>query len=152
MISVCAGLVTLDEESQIIRLAYDTTTQYFEYALKRVWLSNAESAIARICMTYISFDTLENPSREGNIVSSFPFLQYAVDYTLTHMFQVVKSSKRAHTLFRINNWFLSRLSKLTDWVYHDNNDDGDDLKMIRGQGGYGSPFHAAYAQRDSYIE
>jgi hypothetical protein len=30
MVSVCAGLVTIDEESNIIRLAHYTTQQYFE--------------------------------------------------------------------------------------------------------------------------
>jgi hypothetical protein len=30
MVSVCAGLVTIDEESNIIRLVHHTTQEYFE--------------------------------------------------------------------------------------------------------------------------
>lgn len=56
LISVCAGLVTFDEESDIIRLAHYTTQEYFE----RTWISwipNAEVDIMRTCLTYLSFDT-----------------------------------------------------------------------------------------------
>lgn len=99
MVSACAGLVRVDEESQTIHLAHNTTREYFEHTLRREWLSNAESVIARTCMTYISFDNFKDLSHEDNIVLSFPFLQYAVDYTLSHISHVVKSSKGHISLF-----------------------------------------------------
>ena len=54
MVSVCAGLVTIDGESNIIRLVHYTTQEYFERTQK-VWFPNAESEITTICVTYLSF-------------------------------------------------------------------------------------------------
>ena len=53
MVSVCAGLVTVDESS-IIRLVHYTTQEYFERT-QRDWLSSAEPDIATTCVTYLSF-------------------------------------------------------------------------------------------------
>ncbi|KAH8598185.1 ankyrin repeat-containing domain protein [Bisporella sp. PMI_857] len=55
MVAVCAGLVTVDEESRIIRLVHYTTQQYFERTQQK-WFPNAEADITRICVTYLSFD------------------------------------------------------------------------------------------------
>ena len=58
MVSVCAGLVTVDEESKIIRLIHFTTQEYFEWT-KGKWFPNAETDITAICVTYLSFDAFE---------------------------------------------------------------------------------------------
>jgi Ankyrin repeats (3 copies)/Ankyrin repeats (many copies) len=58
MVSVCAGLVTVDEESDIIRLVHYTTQEYFERT-QREWLPYAETDIVRTCVTYLSFDAFE---------------------------------------------------------------------------------------------
>ena len=42
IISVCAGLVTVDEESDIIRLVHYTTQDYFERT-QRDWFPDAET-------------------------------------------------------------------------------------------------------------
>jgi ankyrin repeat protein len=55
IVSVCAGLVTVDEESNIIRLVHYTTQEYFERTQKR-WFPDAETDIAKTCVTYLSFD------------------------------------------------------------------------------------------------
>jgi hypothetical protein len=57
--SVCAGLVTIDEESDIIRLIYYTTQEYFERTQTR-WFPSAQTDIATTCLTYLSFDTFES--------------------------------------------------------------------------------------------
>ena len=44
MVSVCAGLVTVDEESKIIRLVHYTAQEYFEKMQKR-WFPNIEIEI-----------------------------------------------------------------------------------------------------------
>ncbi|KAF7880334.1 uncharacterized protein EAF02_007180 [Botrytis sinoallii] len=56
MISVCAGLVTVDEESKIIRLVHYTTQEYFEQTRDK-WFPDAETFITTICVTYLSFET-----------------------------------------------------------------------------------------------
>jgi ankyrin repeat protein len=55
VVSVCAGLVIVDKESDIIRLAHYTAQDYFE----RTQMSsfpNAQRDIAATCVTYLSFD------------------------------------------------------------------------------------------------
>lgn len=59
MVSVCAGLVTADEESNIIRLVHYTTQEYFERT-QNDWFPNAETDITVICVTYLSFRVLES--------------------------------------------------------------------------------------------
>lgn len=54
IVSVCAGLVTVDEESRIIRLVHYTTQEYFKQTRER-WFPNAEAEITEVCVTYLSF-------------------------------------------------------------------------------------------------
>ncbi|KIW18445.1 hypothetical protein PV08_02733 [Exophiala spinifera] len=56
MVSVCAGLVTVDEQSSVIRLVHYTAQEFFIRTQRR-WFENAETSIAEICMAYLSFDT-----------------------------------------------------------------------------------------------
>ena len=55
IVSVCVGLVTVDEESNIIRLVHYTTQEYFE-RMQKCWLPDAETDITRACVTYLSFN------------------------------------------------------------------------------------------------
>ena len=54
IVSVCAGLVIVEEESDIIRLVHYTTQEYFERTWER-WFPNAHANIARACATYLLF-------------------------------------------------------------------------------------------------
>jgi hypothetical protein len=47
MVSVCAGLVTVDEESSIIRLVHYTMQEYFERTQEK-WFPNAETDITKV--------------------------------------------------------------------------------------------------------
>ncbi|KAF5656484.1 ankyrin repeat-containing protein [Fusarium heterosporum] len=58
MVSVCAGLVTVDEESGIIRLVHYTTQEYFKRTRDR-WFRDAETIITTACVTYLSFTVFE---------------------------------------------------------------------------------------------
>ena len=59
MVTVCAGLVTIDEESGIVRLVHYTTQEYFEQT-QNSWFPKAEDEIAKICITYLSFRVFES--------------------------------------------------------------------------------------------
>jgi hypothetical protein len=59
VVSVCAGLITVDEESGIIRLVHYTTQEYFKRTRGR-WFPNAETDITKVCLTYLSFHAFEN--------------------------------------------------------------------------------------------
>ncbi|KAF2178919.1 hypothetical protein K469DRAFT_695066 [Zopfia rhizophila CBS 207.26] len=58
MVSLCAGLVTADEESNIIRLVHYTTQEYFERK-QNFWFPNAQADITKVCVAYLSFDAFE---------------------------------------------------------------------------------------------
>ncbi|KAL7904030.1 ankyrin repeat-containing domain protein [Trichoderma velutinum] len=78
---VCAGLVTIDEESKIIRLVHYTTQEYFERTQKH-WFPNAQTEMATICVTYLSFSAFETGFCETDQkfeerLQSFPFYSYA---------------------------------------------------------------------------
>jgi ankyrin repeat protein len=60
LVSVCAGLVTFEEESQIIRLVHYTTQEYFER--KRATLfPQAQNDITRTCLTFLLFEKFKAP-------------------------------------------------------------------------------------------
>ncbi|KAF7554286.1 hypothetical protein G7Z17_g3000 [Cylindrodendrum hubeiense] len=58
MVSVCAGLVTVDEHSNIIRLAHYTTQGYFDRKRDTLF-QNPEASITRVCVTYLSLNSFE---------------------------------------------------------------------------------------------
>ncbi|KAH7141951.1 ankyrin repeat protein [Dactylonectria macrodidyma] len=59
IISVCAGLVTVDKGSDIIRLAHYTTQQYFESRREKLFV-NADADITAVCATYLSLDIFKD--------------------------------------------------------------------------------------------
>src|SRR5947207_1631083 len=58
MVSDCAGLVTVDKESGIIRLVHYTTQEYFDRRGK-FWFPNATTDVTKVCTTYLSFKAFE---------------------------------------------------------------------------------------------
>jgi len=58
MVSACAGLVTIDEESKIIRLVHYTAQEYFERT-QMILFPDAQRNIAATCVTYLLFDAFE---------------------------------------------------------------------------------------------
>jgi len=56
VVSACAGLVTISEGSEIIRLVHYTTQEYLERTQQR-WFPDAQVMITKICTTYLAFET-----------------------------------------------------------------------------------------------
>ncbi|KAF5691946.1 ankyrin protein [Fusarium denticulatum] len=81
MVSVCSGLVTVDEESGIIRLVHYTTQDYLDRTRNK-WFSIAESEITIACIRYLSFDVFKGSfctrreEYKDRLVQT-PFYQYA---------------------------------------------------------------------------
>jgi hypothetical protein len=61
IVSVCAGLVVVDQESAIIRLVHYTTQEYFERINSRL-NPDGQLEIAETCLTYLSFSVFESGS------------------------------------------------------------------------------------------
>jgi ankyrin repeat protein len=68
MVSVCAGLVIVDNKSRVVRLVHYTTQEYLE-RVRKTWLPDGETEIARNCVAYLA---MEIPVREvSNSINSF---------------------------------------------------------------------------------
>lgn len=59
LVSVCAGLVTIDEESMAIRLVHYTLQEYLENTQDK-WFRNPQAQMALKCVTYLSFSAFES--------------------------------------------------------------------------------------------
>lgn len=85
IVSVCAGLVTVDEDTEIIRLVHFTTQEYFGRS-KATWIQNkAYVNIARVCLTYICFDIFRDgicasDKKFEERLDNYPLFQYASCY------------------------------------------------------------------------
>ncbi len=93
--SVCAGLVTVDEESSIIRLVHYTTQEYFE-RIRLEWNPSAQEEIAVAYLTCLSFDTFRTGSRAND--ESFEqkladnvFFDYSSHYWSEHIRPIEKT-------------------------------------------------------------
>ena len=53
LLAVCAGLVAIEKESNLIRLVHFTTQEYFERN-RTTRFANAQEKIAKTCLTYLS--------------------------------------------------------------------------------------------------
>lgn len=91
MLSTCAGLVTVDEKSEIIRLVHYTTQEYFQRTHEQ-WFPDAETHITRVCVSYLSLDVFGTGScttaeeyRER--LRSNPFYKYAACHWGRHALQ-----------------------------------------------------------------
>src|SRR5213075_2590621 len=58
MVTVCGGLVTIDSESNTIRLAHFTVQEYFR-SLPSSFLDSAEVEVSRACLTYLLFEAFD---------------------------------------------------------------------------------------------
>jgi len=57
VLTICAGLVTLDEQSDNVRFIHYTTQEYLQRK-RGTWLPHAEIEIVRTCTAYLSIDEL----------------------------------------------------------------------------------------------
>ncbi|KAF7345841.1 ANK-REP-REGION domain-containing protein [Mycena venus] len=88
ILSVCAGLVVVDEVEDKIRLIHYTTQIYFQSAhVQNHIFFHAQSEITLTCMTYMSLTFKESTHMlqlPFLLFTQHPFLHYTVDYCLVH--------------------------------------------------------------------
>ncbi|KAF4816976.1 Ankyrin-1 [Colletotrichum siamense] len=83
ILSVCAGLVTVDDETSIVRLIHFTTQEYFQRPSKSVqFFGDMKSFLSRVCVTYISFSAFSNIDTSkiwefSDSIKRYPLLPYA---------------------------------------------------------------------------
>ncbi|GKZ66165.1 hypothetical protein AnigIFM50267_011005 [Aspergillus niger] len=76
MEAACAGLVTVDEKSHIIRLVHHTAQEYFA-STQTQWFPRAHYDMAKVCMAYL-LDCLQ--SGAGLRTAGYPFARYSRHY------------------------------------------------------------------------
>ena len=89
--SVCAGLIAIDEESDVVRLTHYTTQEYFG-RIRLPWLPDGDAHIATACLTYLSYLSLEDIQTYPNPIyftvhpklSRLVFFDYASRYWGSH--------------------------------------------------------------------
>ncbi|KAL4784664.1 hypothetical protein BJX76DRAFT_347578 [Aspergillus varians] len=89
LISISAGLIRLDEQSKIIRLAHHTLQEYFEKHPHQL-LQSPDTEIARTCLTYLSYDIFgSGPCSDGEALKQrlqdYQFLDYASRHWGSHV-------------------------------------------------------------------
>lgn len=91
LLSLCAGLVTLDEESKTIRLVHYTTQEFFSRNPQHLH-HNPHRLLSNICVSYLGLDDflatnyIEEPCEKhlSSHVHSHPFLAYAAAHWDEH--------------------------------------------------------------------
>jgi hypothetical protein len=124
MVSVCAGLVTVDEESDNIRLVHYTTQEYFKRTQEE-WFPDAETMMTRVCVTYLSFDAFNTGPCPTNKdfeerLRNYKLYDYAARNWGTHarvatsacilVVGLLKQAERVEALSQ--GLFIKRLSKM----------------------------------------
>ncbi|KXX76597.1 Ubiquitin-conjugating enzyme E2 4 [Madurella mycetomatis] len=88
IISVCSGLVTIDKQSNVVRLIHYTAQEYLSQT-KGSWFPAAEAEICITCVTYLSYDVFSQDSDAEDrdfeqLLQSYPFSVYAACNWATH--------------------------------------------------------------------
>lgn len=89
LVDVCAGLVTIEDESNIIRLVHLTTQEFFVKS-RDVRFPDATTELSRTCLAYLSFTEFGEGfcnSDEGleSRLRQYPFLRYATHHWGYHL-------------------------------------------------------------------
>lgn len=110
IVSSCHGLVTVDEESDVIRLVHYTTQEYFG-RIRKEWFPDAETEITNVCTLYLTISGFVNkwelgayPDLERDLQRE-PFYGYACMYWGYHARGTDYSSQIIHN-------FLTNAKKL----------------------------------------
>jgi ankyrin repeat protein len=89
LLTICAGLVTIDEQSDNVRFIHYTTQEYLQRN-QEMWLPHAKIEIARSCIAYLSIDGFAVGPCSSQVdyehrLREFVFLEYAAIYWGPHL-------------------------------------------------------------------
>jgi ankyrin repeat protein len=88
LVDCCGGLITVEAESQVIRLVHYTAQEYFQSHAESLF-PDTQMTIAGACLTYLLFDDfISGPCLDEKILNErtqqFKFLEYASSYWGDH--------------------------------------------------------------------
>ncbi|KAJ7193741.1 ankyrin repeat-containing domain protein [Mycena pura] len=83
ILSVCAGLITVDEKISVVRLIHYTTQEYLD-SIQSHQFPQAQTEIVSACLTYMSYNEFSAlPDQSEELLIQHPLLSYA-QYCLQH--------------------------------------------------------------------
>ena len=110
IVSVCAGLVTVDKESSIIRLVHYTTQEYFQ-RVRLEWNPGTQEEIAASCLTYLSFETFKSGSCPSDKTFEHRLAENQFfDYSARHWSEHVRPVERCTSTCNLALDFLSNVA------------------------------------------
>jgi ankyrin repeat protein len=95
LLNICAGLVTIDEQSDNVRFIHYTTQEYLQRN-QETWLPDAKIEVARSCTAYLSIDGLAVGPCLSQVdheyrLRVFVLLEYAAVYWGPHLNLLMKT-------------------------------------------------------------
>lgn len=98
IVSACAGLVTVENSQQTVRLVHYSTQEFLRQT-GDVYFPDAQRDIATGCLTYLLYDSFGEGWRSNypgthNVAQQHPFLLYAAQYWPTHASRCSEQSVR----------------------------------------------------------
>lgn len=92
ILSACAGLVTIDEGKNIVRLIHYTTKEYLEQTQSH-WFHDCQARMTLSCVTYLSFYAFNNhawmyKNEFDKLIKSSQFFEYSAENWGKHAQQV----------------------------------------------------------------
>lgn len=99
LLSLCAGLVTLDEESKTVRLVHYTTQKYLSRNPQHL-VRNPHRLLANVCVSFLGIDDFKTAfckddakqKRLDSHVDRYPFLRYAAGHWEDHSKAALQSA------------------------------------------------------------
>ena len=114
MINYCAGLVTIDEKSQVVRLIHYTTRDYLRGAK---CLPNAQKKIATACLTYLLFEANAKPLESREAYLQFLVKNVLFDYAAKYLGNHIGEELDGSTEALVMDFFSSRSQLLNFWLF-----------------------------------
>ena len=120
MALVCAGLVMVDEETDIIRLVHYTTQEYLERLLDKQ-KSDAQRNITLTCLTYLCFDTFKDGYCDGDEdyedrLETNAFLTYAACHWGHHAYTVQAETQDLALSFLLDDELVASAAQVMSIV------------------------------------
>ncbi|KAJ6568705.1 ankyrin repeat-containing domain protein [Mycena capillaripes] len=117
ILSLCAGLVVVEEADDQVRLVHYTTQTYFQLAHVQASLfPRAQSEITMTCITYMSSTFKVFSESLSYQLWDKPFLSYTVEFCLVHACGDPETDIKHAILSFLNNWnWLERWWRLWHW-------------------------------------
>ncbi|RFU28955.1 hypothetical protein B7463_g7392, partial [Scytalidium lignicola] len=101
ILSVCAGLLTIDSTSSLVQLAHSTAKEYLGRKWSN-WFRRAQKSIAETCITYLCFDEFSQgpfadiqwfgPGEMEHVAQKKPLLKYVSSYWGHHLSRARKDA------------------------------------------------------------